>query len=91
MVQQDAGCLLFFRIQADGRLRFAGDSVAEVAAVDEAKVEIGLVFQQVQVACYDFVGIAINSGLSGKSEIPCIRYYRRRSERINYGRRKIFL
>ena len=58
MVQQDAGCLLFFRIQADGRLRFAGDSVAEVAAVDEAKVEIGLVFQQVQVACHDFVGIA---------------------------------
>ena len=45
MVQQDTGCFLFFRVQADGRLRFTGDSVAEVTAVDEAKVEISLVFQ----------------------------------------------
>ena len=58
MVQQNTGCFLFFRIQADGRLRFAGDSVAEVTAVDEAKVEIGLIFQQVQVAHQNLVGIA---------------------------------
>ena len=58
VVQEDARCLLVLRMQADYRLCLTCDGIAEVAALNRAKIEICLVVQQVQVADQYFVGIS---------------------------------